>query len=365
MKKIAVASLAVLSAAFLTSCTTISGVGEDNTPDPSTLTNFSSTVSPVLLWSNKIESRQTVSIFDFSNGNVFWKANLKEDLAAGPAISTANNLVVAGDTKGGLWAFNLNNGQILWHITLTDPIVSTPIITDHKIFVRTLDGTVWSINTSNGSPAWHSINNVPMMVLSGGSKPMLINNLIIVGSSNGLLTAYNSETGAIKWQTAIARPQGVADVEKMVDIVANPKLSGNMVYVVTYQGNLAAINSQTGSTLWSRPLSSYTGLAVSNSAVFVTDAQSDVWAFNRMTGQEIWHQNYLKFRHLTSPAIVDRDNAIVIGDGEGYVHWLSQLNGQTIGRIKINHSAITEVPQIKDGSIYILSSNGLVSAYTS
>lgn len=357
MKKIIV----LVGLLLLTGCTTISGIGEDNTPVPSALTSYQMKFSPQEIWARKTESSKTVSLFDLSNGVIFWHSPLKQKIVAGPSIG--NNLVVVGDNNGGVWGLALDSGKTLWHVTLSDPIVSPPIVSNQRIFVRTLDGTVWALNSSNGNVLWQSPHSVRTMVLSGGSKPILLGNTLIVGSSNGTLTAYAAETGTVKWQSAIASPQGVADVEKMVDIVADPTFAGNIIYVVTYQGNLAAVNAQTGKTIWQTPLSSYAGLAISPEAVFITDSQGVVWAFDRKTGKQLWKQDYLQFRGLTAPAIMG--STIVVADGAGYVHWLNQSNGNTVARVKVSSASIVSAPVVQNNrEIYILSSNGLVSAYT-
>lgn len=356
MKKVIV----LLSVLLMAGCTTISGIGEDNTPAPSKLVSYQAQFLPEKVWSNKIDATQSVATYDLSNGMIFWRSPLKQTIVAGPTIG--NNLVVVGDNNGGVWALSLDNGHTVWHVMLSDPIVAPPIISNRSIFVKTLDGSVWALSSSDGSILWQSAHSVHTMVLSGGSKPLLVGSNVIVGSSNGTLTAYAAQTGAIKWQSTIARPQGPADVEKMVDIVAAPKISGNVVYVVTYQGNLAAVNAESGQIIWQTPLSSYTGLVVTSQAVFVTDAKGVVWAFNRKTGKEIWKQEYLKFRRLTAPAIMG--NTLVVADGEGEVHWLSQSTGQTLARINVNSAPIESTPLVQGNVVYILSSNGLVSAYT-
>ncbi|MDX2165336.1 MAG: outer membrane protein assembly factor BamB [Gammaproteobacteria bacterium] len=356
MKKI----YALAACALLSSCTTISGIGEDNTPAPSALMNYQSQLTPTLLWSRSTNPAQTVSIFDLSNGMVFWKSPLKQALVAGPTIG--NQSVYVGDNEGGVWALNLNSGKAEWHATLSDPIVSRPLVSNGKVFVRTLDGTVWALKNVDGSVAWTAAETIPTMVLSGGSKPVLMGNNIVVGSSNGKLTAYDAATGTVKWKSVIAEPQGPSDVEKMVDIVADPKLSGSAIYVVTYQGNLSAVNAQTGQVLWQTPVSSYSGLAVSTNAIFVTDAKGRVFAFDRKTGKQIWKQTYLEYRVLTAPTIMG--NSIVIGDGEGVTHWLSQSTGETVARVNVSSSPIKSAPLVSGNNVYILSRNGLVSAYT-
>lgn len=355
MKKIFALGLCVL----LTGCTTISGVGEDNTPAPTALVVYQAQFTPQLVWSRHTNPAKTVSIFDLSNGMSFWESPLKNTLVAGPSVG--HQSVYVGDNNGGVWALDLNSGKTRWHVVLSDPIVSTPLVSTNAIFVRTLDGTVWSLQNTTGAVLWSAADGIPTLVLSGGSKPILLGNTLIVGSSNGELTAYNAKTGTVKWQSVVAQPQGATDVEKMVDIVANPKVSGATIYVVTYQGNLSAINAQTGRVLWQTPMSSYSGLAVSSSAIFLTDAKGCVYAFNRNTGKQIWKQNYLQYRKLTAPAIMG--NSIVIADAEGVIHWLSQSTGETVSRVEAGNSPIKSAPLVSGNTVYVLSSNGLVSAY--
>ena len=47
----------------------------------------------------------------------------------------------------------------------------------------------------------------------------------------------------------------------MVDIDGGLLLSGNTLYVVSYQGRLAGLDAQSGQVLWRREASSYVGVA--------------------------------------------------------------------------------------------------------
>ena len=54
------------------------------------------------------------------------------------------------------------------------------------------------------------------------------------------------------------------------------------------------------------------------------------WPCNARTGAEVWRQSALLHRGLTAPANMD-DNAIVLADFQGYVHWLDKASGTIIG----------------------------------
>jgi outer membrane protein assembly factor BamB len=61
-------------------------------------------------------------------------------------------------------------------------------------------------------------------------------------------------------------------------------------------------------------------------------------------------------RYPTAPVIID--DSIVIGDLEGYVHWLAKSTGETQQRIKISSGKISNTPLVLNNSIYILTDKG-------
>jgi len=65
----------------------------------------------------------------------------------------------------------------------------------------------------------------------------------------------------------------------------------------------------------------------------------------RRDGTVLWEQAAMKRRGLTAPAI-DGD-ALVVGDYQGYIHWLDKATGELVAREKsdgerISNSAITD-----------------------
>lgn len=375
--------LGLISSLSLGGCAAITGVGTDNTPAPSPLVNFQPQLNPQKVWVSRAgkgtdeqylnlvpamngnavytaDYKGHVTALNLQNGKTLWQTDLDTPLVAGPGVD--QGVILVGSSQAGLYALNQSNGRINWHTTLSNQIIAPPIITNNMAIVKTLDGQLWAINLSDGSTLWHQGHNIPVMRLSGGSRPQIVGNKIIVGYADGKLDAYTLQ-GKLLWQIAVAQPQGASDVEQMVDIVGDPKISGNTIYVVTYQGNLTAVNTDTGNILWQQPLSSYTGLALSNQAVFVTDATGIVRAYSRSNGQLLWQQDNLKYRKLTAPVVIG--NSIAVGDGEGYLQFLSQSDGSIIGRQVVDkNTPIMTAPIVNGNNIYVLDSDGLLADYS-
>jgi outer membrane protein assembly factor BamB len=52
----------------------------------------------------------------------------------------------------------------------------------------------------------------------------------------------------------------------------------------------------------------------------------------------------------------------VVGDFEGYVHWLSSSDGRELGRIQISDSAVDAKPVMFDGTVYVYAKDGTLAA---
>ncbi|MGB1272178.1 MAG: PQQ-binding-like beta-propeller repeat protein, partial [Endozoicomonas sp.] len=81
-----------------------------------------------------------------------------------------------------------------------------------------------------------------------------------------------------------------------------------------------------------------------------------VSALDQRTGASNWRQESLEYRQLTAPAVFS--NYLVVGDLEGYVHLLSQVDGSLSGRFKVDSSAIKAQLLVDGDLIFIMTSDG-------
>lgn len=70
----------------------------------------------------------------------------------------------------------------------------------------------------------------------------------------------------------------------------------------------------------------------------------------------------LQRRQPTAPTLLGQ--YLVIGDYQGYVHWVNTSNGQIAARVQGDKAGYTVAP-VKDGNtVYTLGKNGLLSAFS-
>jgi len=294
-----------------------------------------------------------------SNGDLLWETETQYPFSAGPGLGI--NTLILGTSNAEVIAFNRSSGEELWKSTVSSEVLAVPVISQGVVIIRTTDGRIIALNESDGLELWSFEKSVPALTIRGTSKPLVIGEQIIAGYANGKLLSLDLKTGKNNWETTLAIPSGRSEVERLVDLDADPVESEGIVYIASYNGGTTAVSIDDGSPLWrNEALSAYTALTIDRRYIFLSDAKSDVWELEQRNGGTLWKQDALHYRLLTSP--VTYDNYVVVGDYEGYLHWLSRSDGRLLNRIKIAEAAIDSKPVVFNDTVYIYAKDGTLAA---
>lgn len=370
----------LLLTTFLSACNGL--FDTDNTPPPAPLTALvQPEINPTLRFSIKTgigandqylklkpalangaifttDVRGVVSAVDKNNGNLLWQTTTYLPLTTGPAAG--EGFVVAGSSQGDIIALAQADGKIVWQKKIIGELLASPAIADGMAVIKTTDGYITGLSLKNGQERWASQQIEPGFILRGASAPVISQNSLFAGFSSGNLFKFALDSGEVLWRQTIAYPSGTFAISRMVDIDTDPLVLNQRVYAATYQGKIVALDWDTGSILWSHDLSSYTGMATDGELIAITDAKGLVWAFNAKNGQVAWLQNKLHDRRLSGVAFLG--GFIVVGDGQGYIHWLDTSDGHIAARSYVGN-AIYTAPIAKDNNLYVYTKNGYLLAY--
>ncbi|MDH5786496.1 MAG: PQQ-binding-like beta-propeller repeat protein, partial [Chromatiales bacterium] len=154
-----------------------------------------------------------------------------------------------------------------------------------------------------------------------------------------------------------------------------------VVYVSAYQGYVAAIDVVTGRLLWTREISSQSGIVLDEQAIYFSDSDANVWALSRANGATLWKQGMMVRRALSIPA--QQGRYIILGDFDGYLHWLNKEDGRLAGRTRVQdfnehfpikseaypfsfkeRRALLVAPIVEGTRVYGLDQRGVLDAYT-
>lgn len=297
-----------------------------------------------------VDYKGYLQAFTVKTGKVVWETDLNIPASAGLALS--GNKIFLGTSKGEIVALDINGAKELWRTQLSSEVLSRPAIAKGILVAKTIDGRVYGLNIKDGRKAWVYDRSVPRLTLRGSSAPLIANDIVITASDSGKLAAISLKHGKLLWETTIAVAKGRNQLERVIDLDVDPVVKDDVIYVTGYQGRIAAVKIGSGQLIWSRDFSSYSGLLVDAYRVYVTDAGGQVWALNRYNGSTLWRQDKLLRRQLTGPETYDK--YIVIGDYDGYLHWLNREDGKIIARKQINASDIVIEDDEQDKELDLL-----------
>ena len=243
-----------------------------------------------LLWSKEIK-------INLPSKMRFWSDKETEEITGGPGYG--EDTVMIGTSEGRVIVFSAEKGNELWRAQLTSEILSAPQIHNNVVVVRTLDGKIFALDGDNGRRLWVYDRSVPSLTLRGTSAPVIADTTVIAGFDGGRLAALDLKTGRLLWEVSISESRGSTDLERMIDIDSTPVVINGIIYVSTYQGDLVALQLESGREIWRRKVSSYAGFSVDENNLYFTDEESELWAFDRYSGNSVWKQEKLHARQVT------------------------------------------------------------------
>ncbi len=306
-------------------------------------------------------SNGKIAALNKTSGKKIWKKSY--DIRISGGLGLFGTMLFVGTSDGEVVALDRLTGQILWSAPVNSEVLSAPQSDGEVVVAQTYSGEVHAFSASDGKPLWTYSSQVPRLTLRGTSTPKIVRSVVMVGFANGRLIAFDIENGAVRWEQRISVPQGSTEIERLVDVDGRLLVleDGQTVVVTSYQGQIMAIDIASGRPLWGKETSSYVGAASALGNIYVVDADGSINALDGNGQGARWTQTVLARRELTEP--VAFDGTIGVGDFEGYLHMLAQVDGHLVARTRVDSDGL-RAPMIADGKLlYVYGNSGELVAY--
>lgn len=275
------------------------------------------------------------------------------------ALAVSDTLMLAGTREGELLALDTARGGVRWQTALSSEVLAPPAVDAGIVAVHSNDGRFYALSAADGHVLWSYDSSVPALSLRGSSRPLIVDGRVIGGLDNGKVVALTASDGQVQWETTVAVPEGRSELDRLVDIDADPLYVDGVVFAAAYHGRVVALSALSGRILWSRDISAHTGMAVSGDLLIVSASDGTVWGLDQGTGAVLWRQDELVDRTITAPVI--QSGRIAIGDAEGFIHWLTPDDGSFVARSHVDDTGITSLTAA-DGILYAVSATGELHA---
>lgn len=300
-----------------------------------------------------------IEAYNRHNGRSLWDADIEQPLTGGVGVGC--NLVLVASEDGRVWGLGESDGKVQWQTQLDGQVLSPPQCDGDIVALLTFNGEIVGLDAKTGAKRWSYAASNPVLMLRASSTPIFYQGAVLAGFANGKVAAVEEQTGKPLWEARVATPQGSSEIERQVDIDGTMMLSENTLYVVAYQGRLVALDVHSGRRLWERKASSYAGISEGFNNIYVATADGSVIAFAKSDQGVRWEQTALARRQLSGTATWS--NFVAVGDFEGYLHLLSQVDGHFVARTRVDSDGLRVAPLVVDDILYVYGNGGELAAY--
>lgn len=185
-----------------------------------------------------------------------WKLHTGGPVVASPTL--AGNRVYVGSYDGNLYALEAASGAVAWKVDLGARVASSAAVSDGVVYVLGYDAKLHALDAATGKSKWtfatrgehrftatHLHGALPVAEAMPDpfdvflSSPQIAGGVVYFGSSDGNVYALDANTGSQRWKFQTG------------DVVhASPAIADGRVFVGSWDGNFYALDAATGALAW-------------------------------------------------------------------------------------------------------------------
>ena len=132
-----------------------------------------------------------VSAYNAVNGKLLWIFATGGAVRAGFAIDEKRGLVCFGSWDKYIYVLNIKTGVVVHKVETLEPVYSTPLIDNGKLFFGLLDKRVMCIDLDSGAVLWTF--GTSSRVFAG---PLMADGRLYIGGNDGRFYEFDAKTGA-------------------------------------------------------------------------------------------------------------------------------------------------------------------------
>ncbi|NML14280.1 outer membrane protein assembly factor BamB [Azohydromonas caseinilytica] len=351
------------------------GCASSNKPKPAPLESFTAQLAARPLWNTSVGtlnfaltpalsgntlvlagSDGQVLALAADSGRELWRAGAGAPLSAGVGSDGRFASVVTRDNE----LLTFEAGKLLWRQRLGSRIVTAPLVAGERVFVLGLDRAVQAFDAIDGRLLWKLQRpGEPLTLLQPGVLAPFKDTLLV--GLGPRLVGVDPLQGTVRWEVPIALPRGSNEVERLADLVGPVQRTGDVVCARAFQAAVGCVDAERGALLWAKNANGTAPLGGDARQVFGADTSDRISAWNAASGEPAWTSDKLLNRDLSGALVLER--AVVFGDAEGYVHFLSRDGGRTLQRLPTDGSPILGKPLRAGDAVVVLTRKGGVFAF--
>ena len=294
------------------------------------------------------------------------------------------------DAVNTLYKKSWQNYGVLWVFKASGRIDSTPVIYDNTIYFGTNNDYFYALDVKTGNSRWVEkkkdklfLKPVKIGPIALNCKPVVLDDTIYIGSSNGNFYAINRKNGKLNWH-----------FKSRSGIYTSPTITNDLIFFGCDDGYLYALKrnpkTKMGELVWKKQPGENRILGVSpivyKNLVIVGDQDGNLVAYGMNKGSEEWkvktgrvNSPYQQYKKYLFACTMDGEVFKIDIDDDGKIVWKTKIKGTdlqmiidkrlTIRKIipfnvgkEVNKQKKTKTERVVVSDIYLTNSSGELQA---
>ena len=269
--------------------------------------------------------------------------------------------VYFSDSGGYTYRYKIGEDAPSWTHFGGVPIGASPTLDGDQIFVATVDDLVFAIDKNSGETLWRyqhppDTTRESELTLFGAPSPVVVDDEVLFGFSDGSLVALDSASGQPVWERQVG--QG-----RYPDLIATPVVSDGDIFLGAFSEPFQALDRKSHSPRWSLDLGSAAAVTVVGEQVFLGGSDGKLRSIERKTGEELWVWDSQTAGALTAPQITPA--GLVVASSDGGLYLVNAKTGALAWTYQPDHhlAGISATPLVSGDRLIAVTNGGQVMSF--
>ena len=326
-----------------------------------------------------MDTHYQVSCFDQTTQERIWRVTVSDEnhsgVALGGGLALDGDVLLVTTSMGDTLALDAATGNEKWRTSLSVPVRAAPMLAEGLVFVITMNNTLEVMSQETGERIWSHTGVAEIASILGSSNPAYERDIVVTPYSSGEIVALNAQTGMLLWLENLANMRQRDGLMGIAHVRARPVIEEGRVYALSHSGRMLSLDLETGERLWEQEIGGLYAPAIGGDFLFVVTYGGQLIALQKQTGKIKWVTNLseafhkmkeedketeTKEIHWVGP-ILGGGNIIVAGS-QGDVLRVSPETGQLISYFNIGEK-IFMTPIIVNEQLILLGDEGNLHIY--
>jgi hypothetical protein len=312
------------------------------------------------------------------DGQKLWRFETTGFVQCAPLYDAEGDVLYFGSNDGALYKVNAKNGALIWRFNTNAEVASRPVLADGSLFVTNANDTLLAIEPQSGKLLWHQ-HRTPAagMEVAGHTGVAVAHHKAYVGFSDGTVTAFDTKTGAERWQPvdlAAEAEQALGQVPEQLDVDSTPIpdtiSTGTVVYAANYAAGVYALDAETGSQVWANVgVFGVTDVTLFDQPahrrrdgrdepqrriLLAASGTTGLWGLDPETGSELWRRS-LPATAVSRPVVVS--GVLMIAASRLGIFLVNPLGGELIDGIHLTDGS-SMTPAAYGSRAFVMTNGG-------